>query len=247
MKYLEKFENFKYESVNEENTFAEVGLSLAAGLLCLLPLVQDIYYNQLDDYQNEYRHLRGQVQRFADIEYNDRVISDRLTRSDAKKLLLNNFLVKPFQKVVNFFKTAPAKIKNSIEDATSSIQSIGMEDEAVKWITDNIVNNKELQEELKSIDAKVEEINSKMSVLNKRKEVSNSKSHHLDQLKSNNQKLLNSLEYQKKSVAMRAKGLLNQLQLDNKPLYKALMSSMQKLKQDNQLLSIMTERFRIEI
>ena len=46
---------------------------------------------------------------------------------------------------------------------------------------------------------------------------------------------------------MRAKGLLNQLQLDNKPLYKALMSSMEKLKQDNQLLSIMTERFRIKI
>jgi hypothetical protein len=224
MKYLEKFENFKYESVNEENSFVEVGLPLAAGLFSLLPLVQDIYYNQLDD-QNEYS----------------------LNRPDTKKLLLNNF-IKPFQKVVNFFKTAPTKIKNSIEDATSSIQSIGMEDEAVKWITDNIVNNKELQEELKSIDAKVEEINSKMSVLNTRKEVSDvSKSHHLDQLKNNNQKLLNSLEYQKKSVSMRAKGLLNQLQLDNKPLYKALMSSMEKLKQDNQLLSIMTERFRIKI
>lgn len=207
MKYLQKFENFKYESVNE-SVFA-----LSCGLFALIPLVYDFKL-----------HLN----------------------EDPK---FKEFVAKPFQKVVNFFKTAPVKIKNSLEDAASSIQSIGMEDEAVKWFTDNIVSNKELQEELKSIEAKVEEINSKMSVLNKRKEGSSSldKSHHLDQLKSNNQKLLNSLEEQKKSVAMRAKGLLKQLQLDNKPLYKALMSSMEKLKQDNQLLSIMNERFRINI
>ena len=205
MKYLQKFENFKYESVNE-SVFA-----LSCGLFALIPLVYDFKL-----------HLN----------------------EDPK---FKEFVAKPFQKVVNFFKTAPVKIKNSLEDAASSIQSIGMEDEAVKWFTDNIVSNKELQEELKSIEAKVEEINSKMSVLNKRKEGSLDKSHHLDQLKSNNQKLLNSLEEQKKSVAMRAKGLLKQLQLDNKPLYKALMSSMEKLKQDNQLLSIMNERFRINI
>ena len=207
MKYLQKFENFKYESVNE-SVFA-----LSCGLFALIPLVYDFKL-----------HLN----------------------EDPK---FKEFVAKPFQKVVNFFKTAPVKIKNSLEDAASSIQSIGMEDEAVKWFTDNIVSNKELQEELKSIEAKVEEINSKMSVLNKRKEGSSSldKSHHLDQLKSNNQKLLNSLEEQKKSVVMRAKGLLKQLQLDNKPLYKALMSSMEKLKQDNQLLSIMNERFRINI
>ena len=216
MKYLEKFENFKYESVNEELDQTTIMFGLSAGLLTLLPLWMDLVNMQKP--------------------------------GTTGKNLTKDLIVKPFQKVVNFFKTAPTKIKNSVEDATSGIQSIGMEDEAVKWITDNLVNNKELQEELKSIDAKVEEINSKMSVLNKRKEVSNvSKSHHLDQLTSNNQKLLNSLEYQKKSVAMRAKGLLNQLQLDNKPLYKALMSSMEKLKQDNQLLSIMTERFRIKI
>jgi hypothetical protein len=211
MNYLQKFENFKYESVNE-SVFPELA-ALSCGLFALLPLALDL----LDITRNH----------------------------DEDK----EFLVKPFQKVANFFKTAPVKIKNSFEDAASSIQSIGMEDDAVKWITDNIINNKELQEELKSIEAKVEEINSEMSVLNKRKErsVSLDKSHHLDQLKSNNQKLLNSLEEQKKSVAMRAKGLLKQLQLDNKPLYKALMSSMEKLKQDNQLLSIMTERFRINI
>ena len=214
MKYLQKFENFKYESVNE-SVFA-----LSCGLFALIPLVYDFKLHLNDD---------PKFKEFV--------------------VWRNSQIQKPFQKVVNFFKTAPAKIKNSLEDAASSIQSIGMEDEAVKWFTDNIVNNKELQEELKSIEAKVEEINSKMSVLNKRKEDSSSldKSHHLDQLKSNNQKLLNSLEEQKKSVAMRAKGLLKQLQLDNKPLYKALMSSMEKLKQDNQLLSIMNERFRINI
>jgi len=218
MKHLQKFENFKYENVNE--SFVPV---LAAGLFALIPFVIDYKNNFIHNYL------------------------DSMGVPDPAPL--KEFLIKPFQKVANFFKTAPVKIKNSFEDAASSIQSIGMEDDAVKWITDNIINNKELQEELKSIEAKVEEINSEMSVLNKRKERSTSldKSHHLDQLNSNNQKLLNSLEEQKKSVAMRAKGLLKQLQLDNKPLYKALMGIMEKLKQDNQLLSIMTERFRINI
>jgi len=218
MNYLQKFKNFKYESVNESVQYDLAGqvLVLSAGLLCLYPLALTMFDDRFP-----------QANPVGDYE----------------------LLLKPFRKVANFFKTAPVKIKNSFEDVASSIQSIGMEDEAVKWITDNIINNKELQEELKSIEAKVGEINSEMSVLNKRKEKSTSldKSHHLDQLKSNNQKLLNSLEKQKKSVAMRAKDLLKQLQLDNKPLYKALMSSMEKLKQDNQLLSIMTERFRINI
>jgi hypothetical protein len=207
MKHLKTFENYK--STNEEFDFSMSGAEIDHLLKTLPPLILQFFALKLIlDMNRPYKSYKSE--------------------EDQGPSFAERFFLKPFKKAVNFFKTAPDKIVASVEDASEEIISLGMEEEAKRWILDNVVYNKELQDGLKSIESNIQTIQGEMSDIDKRRTpgASGTKMHHLDQLSSNKQKMLNYYNKQKMELSNKAKAIVDKLQSDNPALHKALMRSM---------------------
>ena len=205
MKYLKTFENYK--PTNEEFDFSMSPAEIGHLVKTLPPLMLQLFALKLIvDMNRPYKTK---------------------TKEDQGPSFAEKFFLKPFRKVVNFFKTAPDKIVASVEDAAEEIKSLGMEEEAKQWILDNVVYNKELQDGLKSIESNIQTIQAEMSDIDKRRTgASGPKIHHLDQLTSNKQGMVDYYNKQKMELYNKAKSIIDKLQSENPALHKALMRSM---------------------
>lgn len=123
---------------------------------------------------------------------------------DDGKRLDNHF--NKIDKVFNFFKSIPKKIMYFVD----KIKYPGFEEEAKKWITDNLISN----EEIKRLKSKIEKL---------KDYVKNSP----DGFKKEEAEL--DIIFEKRKISKIAQPLFDKLKSENPPLYRTLMRVLEEL------------------
>lgn len=127
-----------------------------------------------------------------------------LDMADDGKRLENHF--NKIKKVFNFFKSIPKKITNLVD----KIKYPGFEEEAKKWITENLINN----EEIKRLKSSIEGLQDY---------VKNSP----DGFKKEEAEI--DIMYKKSKISKIAQPLFDKLKSENPPLYRTLIRVLEEL------------------